>query len=168
MECKLIHVFFEMMSMIAKEQRTPRDYGNSCLLYHSELNFISTIHSNPKANAKELAELLGVTQGAVTQVAGRLAAKNLIEPYTVTGNKKERYYKITPMGESIRLRHHAYHAKANAEICKYFCSLNEEESAAIFSFFEKMKECMPVSLFACQSEAGCKSNIAEGVINHYE
>lgn len=160
MDCKLIGSFFEIISMVADERRTPRDYGGEYLLYHSELNFINTISSNPEANARELAKLLNITQGAVTQVANKLEKKKLIEKYAIKGNSKERYYRLTSEGERVRLGHIAYHEEANEKLCSYFCSLSSEESKVLLGFFDKLRECMPVSVFSCRDEAGCKNSAA--------
>lgn len=161
MDCKLIGSFFEIISMVADEQKTPKNYGGQHLLYHSELNFINAIYSNPEANARELAELLNVTQGAITQVADKLVKKKLIEKYSIKGNSKERYYRLTSEGERVRLSHIAYHEEANTKLCDYFCSLGSEESKILLNFFEKFKECMPASAFSCRNEMGCKNNTAE-------
>ncbi len=159
MSCELIGGFFEIIEMIIEEQKTPRSYGEDLTLYHSELNFIDTIYEYPEANARELAEILGITQGAVTQVAAKLSGKGLIESYFAEGNKKEKYYKITPEGERVRQGHHEYHEKANAEMCRYFSSLNQDEVKVLLNFFEKVKAYMPVSEFTCLSNRGCGNSL---------
>lgn len=154
MNCELISSFFEIVDMIVNEQRTPKDYGDG-LLYHAEITFLDTIHTHPGAIAKELAEVLGVTRGAVTQVAAKLSAKGLIEGYTLPGDKRERRYRTTARGEQIRAMHQEYHRRANETMRSYFCSLKEEETATLRSFFDKVRECMPVSEFACCGQGTC-------------
>lgn len=157
MKCEIMNEFFQIIRMIIEEQKIPREYGEGHLLYHSELNLIDAIHENPRANARELSEILGITQGAITQVAGKLTDKKLIESYGVEGNRKERYYKITSAGEKVRIGHQEYHEKANEEMCRYFCSLTREETKTILSFFNQLKECMPVSVFPCMVRGECST-----------
>lgn len=160
MDCELIESFFDIFDMIVDEQRTPRDYGDAHLLYHSELNFIDAIHKYPEANAGKLSEVLGITQGAITQVANKLIRRKLIEGYANKGNKKNKYYRLTPEGESVIQGHQDYHEEANRKLCQYFCSLSADEAAVILRLFAQIKECMPVSVFACQANDGCRNSAA--------
>ncbi|WP_349947858.1 MarR family transcriptional regulator [Lacrimispora sp. BS-2] len=155
MECKLIGNLFEVIAMITDEQRIPQIYSESNLLYHAELNLIDTIYDHPHANARMLSEIMGVTQGAITQMTVKLTEKKLIEGYKMPGNKKEKYYRLTAEGKQARLKHQEYHSEANQKLCQYFCSLSDASAKVILDFFEKVKECMPISEFACQSGGSC-------------
>lgn len=159
MECKLIGGLLDIVGIVVEEQRRPRKYNETHLLYHAEMNLIEAIHENPQANARILSEILDITQGAVTQVTGKLFKKKLIEQYTMPGNKKEKYYRLTTEGERIRRGHQEYHKEANQKLCQYFCSLSDADAKVIFDFLEKIKECMPVSEFACRSDVGCRSSV---------
>ncbi|WP_198018263.1 MarR family transcriptional regulator [Lacrimispora indolis] len=155
MECKLIGNLFDVIAMITDEQRCPQKYNESHLLYHAEMNLIDTIYEHPNANARMLSEIMGVTQGAITQMTAKLTEKNLIEQYKLSGNKKEKYYRLTQEGDKARLGHQEYHSEANQKLCQYFCSLSDANARVILDFFEKVKECMPISEFACQSGGSC-------------
>ena len=155
MECKLIGNLFDVIAMITDEQKCPQKYNESHLLYHAEMNLIDTIYEHPNANARMLSEIMGVTQGAVTQMTSKLTEKKLIEQYRLSGNKKEKYYRLTLEGDQARLGHQEYHSLANQKLCQYFCSLSDANARVILDFFEKVKECMPISEFACQSGDNC-------------
>ncbi|HCD44849.1 MAG TPA: MarR family transcriptional regulator [Lachnoclostridium sp.] len=159
MECKLVGNLFDVIAMITDEQRSPQKYSESHLLYHAEMSLIDAIYEHPDANARMLSEIMGVTQGAITQMTAKLSEKKLIERYKMPGNKKEKYYRLTSEGEQARLGHQEYHSEANQKLCQYFCSLSDANARVILDFFEKVKECMPISEFACQSGFGCRNNI---------
>jgi DNA-binding MarR family transcriptional regulator len=150
MECTPAEMFFDVVGMIEAEKKTPRDYDDGGFLYHAELNLLDAVYAHPGANAKELSEYLGVTQGAVTQLTGKLVKKKLVERYTTAANRKEKYYRLTPEGESARCGHQTYHGEANERLCRYFRSLNESETKLIFDFLTEIKECMPISAFSCR------------------
>ncbi len=149
MKCQLTNKFFQIVSLLNDEQRIARDYGVGHLLFGSEIKLIEVIYQHPDINAGELSDLMGITKGALTQLSNKLTQKGLAESYTKTGNKKEKYYRLTGLGEKARIAHQSHHARANEALCKYFCSLNAEESKVIYDFFDKVMENMPICEFSC-------------------
>lgn len=149
MKCQLTNKFFQIVSLLNDEQKVARDYGVGHLLFGSEIKLIEIIYQHPEINAGEMSGLLGITKGALTQLSNRLIQKGLAESYTKTGNKKEKYYRLTELGVKARTAHQSNHAEANSALCKYFCSLNPEESRIIYNFFDKVLEYMPICEFSC-------------------
>ena len=150
MQCTVISEFFEIKDYLSNEQKTPRDFGTGHLLYQSEINLINIIHKHPDLKVSELSKKLGITRGAVTQIGNKLVERGFILRYAEESNKKEKYYKLTELGETVRNGYEKYHANANAEMCNFLCSLNDMEKTVLLNFFRKMKECIPISLFDCQ------------------
>lgn len=157
MNCKLTGEFFSVVRMLQEEQKMPRDYGTGQLLFHSELNFLDTVHKNTDANVSKLSAILDVTKGAVTQIARKLYDKGLIEYYMLNKNKKEKYFRLTPAGETARGGHEMYHKEANDKLCAYFCTLDDTEREVISDFLSKLQEFTPFCEFACSS-AACHSS----------
>lgn len=151
MKCQLTDRFFQIVSLINDEQKTARDYGVGHLLFGSEIKLIELIYQHPDINAGELSDLMRITKGALTQLSNKLIQKGLAESYTRPGNKKEKYYRLTGLGEKAREEHQRRHAEANRALCRYFCSLNAEESRVIYDFFDKLLQCMPICEFSCDS-----------------
>lgn len=149
MKCQLTNRFFQIVSLINDEQKIARDYGVGHLLFGSEIKLIEMIYQHPDINAGELSDLLAITKGALTQLSNKLIRKGLAESYTKPGNKKEKYYRLTGLGEKARSAHQSCHAEANKALCKYFCSLNAEESRVIYDFLDKLLEYMPICEFSC-------------------
>jgi len=149
MQCNLVDRFFEVMNGISEEQKIPKDYGTGSLLYQSEMNLLETIDNHPDTNISELSKITNVTKGAVTQVSNKLVSKGLIESYTIKGNKKEKYLKLTDLGKKAREAHQESHRSANQKLCDYFRNLSTEEADIIYKFFDTMKECAPICAFTC-------------------
>ena len=72
--------------------KKPRTFGTRHKLYQSEIHFIEAIGLDGGYSASELSEKLGITNGAVTQVADKLLKKKLIEKYKKADNKKKRLF----------------------------------------------------------------------------
>lgn len=153
MQCRMIHQYFTSMNTLMEEERKPRKYGTDHLLYHSEINLIDTIYRHPESNAITLSKIMGVTRGAVTQIGNQLEDKGFIVKYLKSGNKKEKYYRLTELGDEVRRGHAQYHKEANENICNYLSTLEEGDAALIMDFLDKISM-LPISEFECN--CGCK------------
>lgn len=150
MNCRVTERFFEVMNLLQSEIKESRDYGTGQPLYHAEVAFLDAIHKHPGAKVSRISEMLGITKGAVTQMAAKLSGKQLIEIYLQPGNRKEKFYRLTPEGEAARVGHERYHEAANQRICEYFRSLDDEQTQTVFDFLSHLKECVPFCEFTCQ------------------
>lgn len=136
---KLLYSF----SKISEESKKPRDYGTGHMLYQSEIHAIFAVKNHREANASELAKVLGVTNGAVTQVIHKLIKKGLVQKYSLNNNKKEVYFKLTEDGEIAFRGHEKYHEESHAKVLKYLDGLESEKIQAISDFFDKFNEYTP-------------------------
>ena len=156
MQCEIINRYYNSMDSIIENEKIPRDYGTDMKLYNSEIDFINTIDAHPNQNATELAKLLNVTRGAISQLGNKLEEKGLVERTSSDSNKKEKYFGLTDLGKNIVIKHHEYHSEANDEICKYLSALKYDERIAIIEFLEMIAE-LPISKFKCKCET-CYNN----------
>lgn len=84
----MIDLFTRILHIYSVIDRKPRDFGSGDRLYVSEIHAIHAIGSNPEINMTQLAELLGVTRGAISQIVKRLVYKRYIARYKVRNNKE--------------------------------------------------------------------------------
>jgi DNA-binding MarR family transcriptional regulator len=131
---KLTHV----VSATNSEMKTAWDYGVGFRLYHSEVHLLEAIKFCEGANAGELARYLGITNGAVSQVAKKLVDKTLIETYQSEENRKEVFFKLTPLGKKACAGHQRHHKKMNAGLIRYIEQLDEKDYQTLIDFFDKM------------------------------
>jgi DNA-binding MarR family transcriptional regulator len=87
--------------------KKPKDYGTGDLLYVTEIHTIHCIAENPEINMTQLAEMTGVTKGAVSQTVKRLIGKRYIAAYK-TRNKKEVNLRLSDKGYLINLKHEEF------------------------------------------------------------
>ena len=155
MECKVITAFFETVDAINESEKLPKSYGSEYMLYHAESNLLTVVCKNPESPANELAERLGVTRGAITQMSNKLEEKGLIEKYSKSDNKKKKYYRLTEAGENIVKAQNEYHSHANKQMCMYLRKLGEDEQKIIIDFLGELNGLIPISLFDCSSHVDC-------------
>jgi DNA-binding MarR family transcriptional regulator len=93
----LIDLFLKILHLYAIIERKPKDYGTGDLLFVSEIHTISMVGKNREINMTRLAELMGVTKGAISQTILKLVNKNLILKSNIN-NRKEVNLKLSEKG----------------------------------------------------------------------
>jgi DNA-binding MarR family transcriptional regulator len=136
---KLTHI----VSIVNQEMKTAWDYGLGFPLHHSEVHLLEAIKFCKGANAGEIARYLGITNGAVSQVAKKLMDKALVETYQAEDNRKEVFFRLTPLGNKACAGHQRHHKKIDASLIKYVEHLDEKEYKAILGFFDVLIKGMP-------------------------
>lgn len=128
---------------INANDKRPRTFGTQYTLYQSEIHFIEAIGLDGGHSASELSEKLGITNGAVTQVADKLLKKKLIEKYKKADNKKTVYFKLTKEGTVAYNNHEKFHAGFNEKLTAYLNSLSKKEFDAIARLAELVDKNIP-------------------------
>ena len=90
-------------------EKKPRDYGSGTLLYPSEIHVIASIAENPDVHMSEIANILGVTRGAVMQLVVKLEKKGLLNRYKNDKDSKKVFMKLTLKGKKAASGHEKYH-----------------------------------------------------------
>jgi DNA-binding MarR family transcriptional regulator len=99
--------FHNGMSMLNKK---PMDYETGYPLYKSEIHTIDFIGRHPELNISELAEEMGITKSAVSQIITKLNQKKLIMKKRY---KKEVLVFLTEEGVRAFNGHKKYHETQN-------------------------------------------------------
>lgn len=136
----LAEKFNKTMNMRNVEMKAARDYGIGFPLYHSEVHLLDAINLHDGENERELAARLGVTKGAVGQVAKKLVSKGLAESYQLPDNKKEIYFRLTDLGRKAVTGHQRHHERINTSLFAYIDSLEEKDVQTIMEFLDVMMQ----------------------------
>ncbi|NLB89774.1 MAG: MarR family transcriptional regulator, partial [Clostridiales bacterium] len=131
MNCPMIETYFSSFQLLLASQKDPKTYGSGQWLYPFEMRMLETVHTHPNYNSVALAEIMGVSKGAVTQYGNKLEEKEMVSRYCKKGNKKERFYQLTSLGEAVIEEQEKFHEEANQQICEYVRSLSEKERNTI-------------------------------------
>ena len=97
---QLIELFLKILHLYSVISRKPKDYGTGDLLYFTELHTITVVAANEEVNMTQLAEIMGVTKGAISQTIRKLVHKNLIIR-TNMNNKKEINLRLSERGRQV-------------------------------------------------------------------
>jgi DNA-binding MarR family transcriptional regulator len=93
----LIDQFLKILNLYSVISRKPNDYGTGDLLYFTEVHTISMVGKNKAVNMTQLADIMGVTKGAISQTIRKLVNKNLIIKSN-TRNRKEINLRLSEKG----------------------------------------------------------------------
>ncbi|MCJ7446498.1 MAG: MarR family transcriptional regulator [Bacteroidales bacterium] len=96
----LIDLFLKILHLYSVINKKPKDYGTGDLLYFTEIHTITMVGKNKKINVTRLAEVMGVTKGAISQTIKKLVSKNLILK-TNLRNRKEVNLKLSEKGRLV-------------------------------------------------------------------
>lgn len=142
-QVEVIEKVIRLANKINQTNKTPKDFGSGHLLYFSEIHTIDAISNHENVNASELSKILGITNGAVNQVANKLIKKGLIVKYKLNDNNKEVYYKLTELGEKVNLNHKRYDKNAYENLLQYLNDLNDDRVKTVDTFLDRLIENWP-------------------------
>ncbi len=161
----LIKKLYQTISLMACEARISRSYGTSHELTASDIDLLKCVQRNAEAKASALSQYLGVTNGAVTQLAKKLVKKGYLEPYRATSNKKEIYYRLTCCGETACSGFDAHYAQITSKISDYIATLDNGTIDKIIGLFDVVTDSVAIedhcSVKHDTDKAGCRHE-AEG------
>jgi len=140
---KIIEKIIYLLNKFNQVNKIPRDYGTGNLLHRSEIHTIEAIKNHENLNASEFSSVLGITNGAVTQIISKLKKKGLVEQYNVTNNKKEVYYRLTAKGMIANFGHAKHHEKAYEQLNQYIEDLDDDKVETISLFFDEIIKIWP-------------------------
>ncbi len=123
-------IAFQLMRLstrMVELHKKPKDFGCGVLLFPAEVHTLSAVYEHPQSNITELAELLGVTKGAVSQMISKMEAKGLLIKKFAPGSEKQRILILTEKGESAHRGHEEHHKGMAVSIEKKMKSLSSKE-----------------------------------------
>ena len=126
----LSDIAFQLMRMskrMVELHSQPKDFGCGVLLFPAEVHTLSAVCENPRSNITELAELLGVTKGAVSQMISKMEKKGLIIKEFAPGSEKQRMLKLTEKGKLAYNGHEEYHKQMVIAVDKKMKSLSIDD-----------------------------------------
>ncbi len=106
---KISYTFLRVFSKLSEIDKETRYYGTEQPLYEAEIHMIKSIKENEGIHVTGLADMLGVTKGAVSQIIGKLERKGMITKDTDPRNLSRLILRLTPEGETAYLNHEKLH-----------------------------------------------------------
>ena len=139
---EILEQFVRIINKYNALEKNPFDYGCGENLYPSEIHAIEAIGKHPDVHMAEIANVLGVTRGAVQQTAGKLLKKGLVEKLMDENDKKKVYLSLTPKGKIAFQGHEEYHAELASYLAEHFNRLRPKEAESLTDFFTRVESFM--------------------------
>ncbi len=117
---------------------TDREYVKGHKLYLREIHFLLCIGTQKNLTMSEIASKMNVTQGAATQIAGRLIKKGLIRKDKHPEDKRYTVISLTAEGTKAYEEYLEYDNLRNKELSACLNSNFTEENILTILKYEKM------------------------------
>ncbi len=129
-----------IVTKISELDRKTRYYGTDHPLYEAEIHMIKSIKENEGIHVTGLADMLGVTKGAVSQIIMKLEHKDMIIKDTDPRNLSRLVLRLTSKGETAYLQHEKLHQKYDELFYAVLENATEENKAFLKSFLNSLDE----------------------------
>jgi DNA-binding MarR family transcriptional regulator len=138
---KLMEIWVRIVSKMNDADCKKRDYGTGDLLSPSEIHMLQAIGTNPGSKITGIAAYMGVTKGAVSQMAKKLAAKKMVVKYSGPGNEKEVLLKLTAAGKRAQKGHDRHHQMLIEAMENSLGDLTEDQFQILGKFLRAVEKC---------------------------
>ena len=102
---ELIEDIYALTNRVNQVKNKELHFSDLPMINMAALHLMEVIEENPNNNASELAELLGITKGALSQQVKKIEMKGLVERSYVDGNNKEVMFQLTDTGRKVHQAH---------------------------------------------------------------
>ncbi|MDD3142332.1 MAG: MarR family transcriptional regulator [Lachnospiraceae bacterium] len=100
---------YRIINKYNNKSKRPKYYGTEHLLYLSEVHMIEVIGEHRCLTATQIAQLQGITKGAVSQTTNKLSKKGLIKKEVSPIGNNEISISLTDSGKIVYDNHLKYH-----------------------------------------------------------
>ena len=137
---KLSYIFLRVITKLSALDHKSRYYGTDQSLHHAEIHMIKSIRENEGIHVTGLADLLGVTKGAVSQILQKLSRKGMIVKDHDAHNRSKFVLRLTQKGETAYQNHEALHREFDAFFYTTLENASDGETAFLFDFLNAMDQ----------------------------
>lgn len=123
-----------------------RTYGTDILLSKSEIHTIAAVGDNPGINVTALADVLGITKGAASQMIYKLVDKGTVEKRVSPDSDTEVSLNLTENGQKNYAAHKEYHNQANDESLELLKTMPESFCVHMIEFLSAFEKTMDKNL----------------------
>lgn len=124
---------------VSLEKNNVFSFDKNIKLFPSEIQLLLVINNGLTVNSTEMANVLGVTKGAISQTISRLERKGIIVKTKDPKNKNEITILFTPLGKKVVKEcdkwKNIFHDNFNA----YYLALSKNDQKVLTDFFLYLK-----------------------------
>ncbi|MDX2512840.1 MAG: MarR family winged helix-turn-helix transcriptional regulator [Desulfobacterales bacterium] len=132
--------FRQVMKLAVQMEQTPRPFGTDELLTSSEIHLVEIIGENGESQSvTDLAGLLAVTKGAVSQTLKKLEKKGMTTKHPDPVNSSRAIVELTTKGKTAFYAHRHWHETMDGGFKEYFENLNQDRIDFLVEFLAKFE-----------------------------
>ncbi len=136
---EIMEQFVRIVNKFNRFEKVPMDFGVEEMLYPSEIHTIEAIGKNDRINVTQLAELMGITKGAVSQMVNKLVHKKFVKKVRFPGSEKTVFLELTPKGKKAFQGHEQFHAEMVLDFLKYAENISHKDFRKFKEIFTKIE-----------------------------
>ncbi|WAG76342.1 MarR family winged helix-turn-helix transcriptional regulator [Clostridium estertheticum] len=137
---KISYTFLRLVTKFSEIDKQTSYYGTDKQLFYAEIHMIKAIKENEGIHVTGIAEKLGVTKGAVSQITMKLQKKGMIikeiDPY----NLSKLILRLTPKGEIAHIHHEKIHQEFDNIVNEVLKDASEEQEGFLKKFLNSLEE----------------------------
>jgi DNA-binding MarR family transcriptional regulator len=137
---RLMEIINQVTAKMGSMHEPALDYGTGVPLYRAEIHAIKAIGDNPGINVTGLAESMGVTKGAVSQILNKLVGKGLVVKKSADDNAKEILPELTDAGLIGYQEHERFHTLMFDTVRDYYGERFEPELKKFMSVMSDLND----------------------------
>jgi DNA-binding MarR family transcriptional regulator len=131
---KIAYESLDLAFALMELDKKTRYYGTDVPIFHSEIHVIKAIAEHSCIHVGGLAEILGVTKGAVSEILKKLERKALVKKEVDDLNLSRYLLSLTEKGEKAHKNHMHYHSIINSMVENELQNATEEEIQFLSNF----------------------------------
>ena len=132
--------FQSLMALAFKLDQMPKQFGTGRDLSHTEIHLIEIIGDNKDLGVTDIARLIGVTKGAVSQTLKRLEKKGLAQKQTAPDNRSKLVVSLTALGNMAYWAHKHWHETMDGGFIRYLENLDTEQIGFLLDFLTRVED----------------------------
>ena len=130
----------DVLKLANQVEKTPRHYGTDQLLTHSEIYLIETIGDyNESLSVTDLAKLIGITKGAISQTLKKLEKKELTTKTTDPCKGSRSIVSLLSKGKVAYYAHKHWHEKKDGGLQEFFKNITPEQVDFLMTYLTTLE-----------------------------
>lgn len=138
----LLEQFYKINGKINKMRSTPIRFEGTEPLNTAAIHLIDVIGKHPEYNVTQIAQTLGNTKGAVSQMTAKLERKGLLEKRQAAASDKEIQFVLTDEGRKVYDGHERLHAELYQRLECLFRDFTPEDVEKLKKAGDAIDECL--------------------------
>lgn len=131
---KISYTLLRIVWKLFEADKKTRYYGTDEQLFEAEIHMVKAIKENEGIHVTGLADKLGVTKGAVSQIIMKLGRKGMVVKDKDAGNQSRLVLRLTPKGEMAYVNHEKLHQEFDGIVNEILGDASEENIEFLKSF----------------------------------